>query len=116
MNKAIFSLVLVLALTGCSKPSNFAECIIQDMEDVQNPHVFSAIYTSCTTGFPTLYRDIEQGSGQGMFAYKDRGECVVDNAKGTTYQRGSASISIACGCLYDEPSYKGQTCQQHLLR
>lgn len=116
MNKAIFSLVLVLALTGCSKPSNFAECVIQDMEDVQNPQVFSAIYTSCRTKFPNLYSDIEQGSERGMFGYKDRGECVVDNAKGTTYQRASASISIACGCLYDEPSYQGQTCQQHLLR
>lgn len=116
MNRVFLGLVLAAALAGCSKPSNFAECIIGDMDDVQNPQVFSAIYKSCTTAFPTLYYDIEQGSGQGLFSHKDRSSCVLDNARGATFPRASASISIACGCLYEKPSYKGQTCQQYILR
>ena len=108
--------MLAITVTGCSNPSNFAECVVQDMENVQNPQVFSTIYKSCRAKFPSLYSDIKQGSARGMFGYKDRGECVVDNAKDTNYQRASASISIACGCLYDEPSYQGQTCQQRILR
>lgn len=116
MNKVLCSFALAMALAGCSKPSNFAECIIKDMNDVHNPQVFVAIYQSCAADFPALYRDIEQGSGQSLFSYKDRESCVLDNAKDTTFQKASGNISVACGCLYDEPSYQGQTCEQYFLR
>ena len=115
MNRVFFGLVLAVARTGCSRPSNFAECIIADMDDVQNPQVFSAIYKSCTTAFPSLYQDIEQGSGQGLFSNKDRSSCVLDNARGATFPRAAESISIACGCLYTEPKYKGQTCKSYFM-
>ena len=116
MNKTILSLILLLTLTGCSKPNNFAECIIQDMKDVQNPQVFVTIHKACYAKFTSMYSDIEQGYGRGMFSYENRGECIIDNAKNTTFDRAASSMSVACGCLYDEPQYQGQSCKQYFKR
>jgi hypothetical protein len=110
MNRVFLSLVLVIALTGCSRPDNFAECIVEDMQGVQNQQVFGAIYKSCRTKFPKALSEIEKGSGRGLFSYKNREECVVDNAKDTTFPRAAMSVAVACACLYDEPKWQGQKC------
>lgn len=109
-------LIVACFLTGCSRPSNFAECMLEDMQGVKNAPVFAATYKSCNTRFNNSYKEIQQGSGRGIFSYNNREECVLKNAKNTTFERASSSISIACGCLYNEPDYQGQTCYSYFCK
>lgn len=116
MHKAFLGLIILFFLTSCSKPSNFAECIVQDMEGVQNIQVYSAIFKACKMEFPEAYKNIQQGSGRVLFSNVSREECVIKNAKNTTFQQAATVTTIACGCLYNEPDYKEQTCFEYICK
>ena len=105
--------MLGLIITGCNlkKPTNFAECILEEMPGVSNESVRFAIHRQCSSQFPEKYNAIKKGSGLGFRSnFKNRDECVIKKNKDIVSRNASININIACSCLYEKPSYDGEIC------
>jgi hypothetical protein len=111
--RILFYLVMIAIITGCTfkKPSNYAECILEDMPGTSNESVRYSIHRQCSSKFPNLYDEIKQGEGLGFnSSFKNRDECVIAKNKNTVNQNATININLACSCLYEKPSYDGEIC------
>ncbi|OOR87005.1 hypothetical protein LP109_05525 [Moraxella bovis] len=105
---AITTVLLVVA--GCGSTSNYAGCIVENMEGVQNKKAAAAVRRLCGEKYPKRYDGLEVGVGNGWFGGTTRDECVATKGKTVLDESGSRNVFRACRCLYDEPDYDGQEC------
>lgn len=111
--RILFYLVMITIVTGCTfkNPSNFAECILEDMPGTSNESVRNSVHRQCSSKFPSRYDEIKQGDGLGFRSdFKNRDECVIKKNKNTLNQNASININLACYCLYEKPTYEGERC------
>jgi len=103
--------VLFFALHfGAAYASDYASCILDRMPGSANNAITIAVTQTCARENPGAYYQVERGSGLGFFGYNDAQACILKKAKDTTEQRAAMLIAVACRCLYDTPTFKGEMC------
>jgi len=89
------------AYAGMFGPSNFWECILDEMPGVKNDAVAIAIQGKCRKKFPTTANYItEIKKKSSVFGPKTANECVIKYAENVSSQRGAGLIRSACYRLY----------------
>lgn len=101
---------VLLVIAGCGSTNNFAGCIVENMQGVQNEQARVAVWRLCSEKHPERYDGLEIGVGNGWFGSTTRDECVAKNGKNIFNENASASMSFACHCLYGEPKYDKEQC------
>ena len=94
-------LIPLNASAGMFGPSNYWECILDEMPGVKNDTVAIAIVRKCQKKFPsTANRTIETKKKSLLFGPKTFNECVIKYAENVTSPTGSTVIRRACYVLY----------------
>lgn len=101
MNKTAF--LVLLALPSAALGSDYARCILDHAQSVQNDAAAHAVHQLCMDKFPDGLAAVEQGAGRGLFSYSSGAECMVKKGARTRSRIASLSISQACDRLYDPP-------------
>ena len=112
--RILFYLIIITVITGCTfkEPSNFAECILENMPGVSNESARSAVHRQCKKQYPNKLKEIKQGSGLGFNStFKSRDECVIEKNRNTLNKNAAININLACYCLYEKPTFKNQLCE-----
>ena len=87
---------------------NYAECILDRMPGVANEPATTAVVKACKEKHPGGLEAVSQGSGRGLFAYKNGSECLIKVGAKTPGQRAAWIIGSACRKLYDEANFFDQ--------
>lgn len=82
-------------------PSNFWECILDEMPGVKNDTAAIEVQRKCYNKFPNT-NEFEKKSP--LFGVKTAGDCVLEYAKDVSSPRGAELIKFACYRLY--PRFK----------
>ena len=90
--------------------ADYADCILEKMPGTQNFAVHQAVIRACLADHPEGFLASKQGSGRGFFGFDGRDSCVRKKAANTPFGAAAASISAACYCLYEKPSFHGEMC------
>ncbi|HBT86911.1 MAG TPA: hypothetical protein DEB50_00065 [Desulfobacter sp.] len=97
----VFFLIFLMpfnAFAGMFGPSNFWECILDEMPGVKNDAVANATMMKCRKKFPnTAY---PQKKSSSLFGPKTANECIIKYAKDVSSPRGAELIRAACYRLY----------------
>jgi len=108
-NTKIFIFVLILliplnALAGMFGPSNFWECILDEMPGAKNDAVAVAIIRKCAKKFPSTAPGSESTTEikkkSPLLGPKTCNECIIKYAEDTTSPKGINFIRGACYKLY----------------
>ncbi len=78
-------------------PSNFWECILDEMPGVKNDPAAIEVIRKCQKEFSTT-AEVEKKSP--IIGIKTAGECVLEYAKDVSSPRGAKLIRAACYTLY----------------
>ena len=113
--KEVIAFVAFLAIAlawWLSDRNNYATCIVQNAPSIQNDVATYAVIQICSKKYPGGYSGIGQGSSRlpVIGRYSSGAECAASLAGATPSLKAAVLTRIACDCLYDEPSYSGQTC------
>lgn len=99
--KYLTALVVLLlpisAFAGLFGPSNYWECILEEMPGVKNDPSAIEVIRKCRKEFPTT-SEVEKKSP--IIGIKTSGECVLEYAKDVSSPRGAKLIRAACYRLY----------------
>lgn len=90
--------------------SNYASCILNNLPDTSSSAVHIAVMESCLKDNPSGFKGVLQGSGIGVFSFKDGNACTAKKAKTTTFTYSANVIAMACKCLYNKKDFPGQLC------
>ncbi len=96
----VFCFILLIplnAFAGMFGPSNFWECILDEMPGVKNDTVATAIVIKCRKKFPNT-TEFEKKSS--VFAPKTANECVIKYAENVSSPKAGGLIKGACYRLY----------------
>ena len=87
------------ALTG---PSNYYECVIDRLAEVQDDLAATTARKTCRWDFPDFYwrRSVQRASGILALFSDSAQECVTKNTEKTGSRLARAEISEACRALY----------------
>lgn len=100
---AAFNLLLVAAYIYKS-PSNFAECVLYEIDDSSSSLSASSSVKVCRIKYPEGLSEETKGSGLGFLGYRNMHECVASKAKGVHSKVGQSAIASACRHLYEPKS------------
>ena len=89
--------LLPMSAFGFFGPSNFWECILDEMPGVKNDPAAIEVLRKCRNEFPSN-ASVEKKSP--IFGVKTAGECVIENGKDVSSNRGAKLIRAACYNLY----------------
>ncbi len=92
---------LLLAAPGVALAANYATCLLDKLPGTSNQATHAAIVQTCMHEHPAQFGGVEQGSGRGLFGFKDGNACTIKKAKDTTFQASAAMMAAACRRLYD---------------
>lgn len=106
------AVISVTLLSSVAFAGNYADCILDKMPGSENEAITTAVVSTCFQENPGTFYEIEKGSGRGLFGYKDANACVLKKARDTRHPRAAGLISASCRCLYDEATFKAETCAQ----
>lgn len=93
----VFALLPVSAFGGIFGPSNFLECILDEMPGVKNDPAAIEVLKECRREFPTN-AGVEMKSP--IIGVKTAGECVVEHARDVSSPIGAKVIQAVCYKLY----------------
>ena len=93
-------LLLTLAAPGAFA-GNYATCLPDKLEGVQNDQAARSAIRLCLREHPGGLQSVEQGSGRGFFGYDSGDECALDKASDTRSNVAGYQTRIACYRLYD---------------
>lgn len=95
-------LLAALASPG-AMAGNYAACILDKMQGIQNTSAAQAAIRLCLKEYPAGFPSVVQGSGRGLFSFKSGDECMLK--RGADIQNGTAAhqVRMACNRLYNEP-------------
>jgi hypothetical protein len=96
-------LLLTLAAPGAFA-GNYATCLLDKLEGVQNDLIAQSAVRLCASEHPGGLGGVEQGAGRGIFGYDSGDECTVDKARDTQSRLAAGQLRRACGRLYDSPA------------
>ena len=86
------------AFPGILGPSNYWECILDEMRAVKNDPAAIEVIRKCQKEFPNSSNDMEKKSP--IIGIKTAGECVRDYGKDVSSPMGAKALQIACYRLY----------------
>ena len=86
------------AFSGILGPSNYWECILDEMPGVKNDPAAIEVIKKCRNEFPNSSNDMEKKSP--IIGVKTAGECVRDYGKEVSSPMGAKAVQIACYRLY----------------
>lgn len=86
------------ASPGLLGPSNYWECILDEMPGIKNDPAAIEVIKKCRKGFPNSSNDIEKKSP--ILGVKSAGECVRDYGRDVSSPMGAKFIQAACYRLY----------------
>lgn len=78
--------------------SDYCECIIEEMQEVQNDITAKAVKKDCNDNFSSLSCDSKKGD---WFGLKNSDECISRYAKTISSQDGVKEVSNVCKKLYN---------------
>jgi len=87
------------AVAGFFGPSNFWECIIDEIPGTKNDPAAKEIFKKCKKRFP-VEEDVKKKSP--LFGVKTVGECVMEYGKDIASPAGARFLFRACKKLYPE--------------
>lgn len=95
----IFLVVLfpVNASAGLWGPSNFWECVLEEMPGVKNDETARSVLRKCRKDFPGTYNVKRK---KPVFGVKTNNECMIKYGKDVTSPVGIKAITGACYRLY----------------
>lgn len=99
---AALSIAALAALILIPGEENFATCVMDKMQAVQNDAGARAVVDLCRSNYPGGFDAVQQGSGRGFFAHKSGAECATKKAIGTGSELGGRMIYRACVKLYND--------------
>lgn len=100
--RALF-VVVICFFSANSTAEDFANCIINKMQGVQNDAAANAVLNLCKEENGGGFDSVEKGSGRGMFSFESGNECTIKKAKDIRSQIAANFVRAACRVLYDEP-------------
>ena len=99
--KCLTALLVLLfpisAFAGLFGPSNYWECILEEMQGVKNDPAAIEIIRKCRNEFP-ITAEVKKKSP--IIGIKTAGECVIEYAKDVSSPLGAKYIRAACYRLY----------------
>ena len=98
--KQALALTLALFAAPTAFADNYATCLLDKLEGVQNDQAARAAISLCRSTFYGL-ETVEQGSGRGWLGYDSGDECTLDKASSTQSRTAGYQIRLACHRLYD---------------
>lgn len=104
--KAITLLFLTL-LSPLAFAGNYATCLLDKLEGVQNDRTAMVAARLCINENPDGFSGVEWGSGLGFFArYDSPLECIHGHGRSVQSRRAMSWITSACQKLYGEAPRK----------
>lgn len=100
--KAITLLFLTL-LSPLAFAGNYATCLLDKLEGVQNDQAARSAIRLCLREHPGGLQSVEQGSGRSFFGYDSGDECALDKGSDTHSNVAGHQARMACYRLYDTP-------------
>lgn len=82
--------------------NNYARCLIDRLEKVQNDQAARAAMRLCQSDHPGGLESVEQGVGRGIFGFDSGDECTLKRASSTNSRVAALHIRRACERLYDQ--------------
>lgn len=97
------ALLLLAFVAPGAFADNYATCLLDKLEGVQNDLATRAGLRLCIDSNPGGFDDVEQGAGRGIFSEYESGlECTQDVSKSARSALAIRWIGRACRQLYDE--------------
>jgi len=90
-------LLSISAFAGLFGPSNYWECILEEMPGVKNDIAAIEVIRKCRKEFPTTAKVKKKSP---IIGIKTAGECVLEYAKDVSSPGGAKWIRAACYRLY----------------
>lgn len=100
--RALF-VVAICFFSANSTAEDFANCIINKMQGIQNDAAAYAVFNLCKESNGSGFEGVKQGAGRGLFSFESGNECIVKKAGGIRSTTAAMLIGTACRRLYDEP-------------
>lgn len=95
---ALILLCPASAFPGILGPSNYWECILDEMPGVKNDPAAIEVIRKCRKEFPNSSNDVEKKSS--IVGVRTAGECVREYGKDVSSPMGAKGIQAACYKLY----------------
>ena len=102
--------LLALFISTHANSANYATCILDKVPGTSNSITYISIMEICLKEYPSAFKGVKQGSGGGLFGFKDGSACTIKKAKDTPFTPAARTIQIACNCLYEASTLDGQLC------
>lgn len=99
--KRTTTLLFLTLLSPLALADNYATCLLDKLEGVQNDQAARSAIRLCLRAHPGGLKTVEQGSGRGFFSYDSGDECALDKASDTRSNVAGYQTRIACYRLYD---------------
>lgn len=104
MNSArVLFAVSALIFSARSTAEDFANCIINKMQGIQNDSAAYAVLQLCKERNADGLDGVKQGAGRGLFSFDSGNECTVKKAGNVRSVQAANFIGLACRKLYDPP-------------
>jgi hypothetical protein len=110
--KCRYLLILVLMalpVIACAS-SNYAECLLDNLPDVQNDVAAYAAVKMCRQQYPAGIDGVEYGSSRGWLGYNTPEECTLKKSANTRSDVAARGINLACQRLYGAAPPKTPSC------
>jgi len=98
--------LLILAAPIYAHAANYATCLLDRLQGLQNYPAANAAMNTCLKEHPGGFNNVEQGAGLGFLSkYDDPDTCTLELAATTSSQAVASQIRRACYRLYKEPEF-----------